>query len=244
MSYFMALLVFVFGTNTSLADASILIPKITGPTTFLVNQRYSWQVTSTKNLNNNLFYKITYGDEPRALNIVGNPYPRTGKLNISHRYKKPGNYIIRADIYTKEGVVSTGVLSVTVTNKLEEASKKPVACTLEAKLCPDGSFVTRTGSNCEFSACPANTGSSAPAKDPPTITLPKTEPTSNPSTKSCITPWGNKTVANGETVSSQPYFSNGSYSGTVVVPIMKCNNGTWLTCDWQGNSCKVRELIQ
>jgi hypothetical protein len=35
-----------------------------------------------------------------------------------------------------------------------------VACTLEAKLCPDGSSVGRTGPNCEFAQCP---GSPAPA---------------------------------------------------------------------------------
>jgi len=29
-----------------------------------------------------------------------------------------------------------------------------VACTQEAKLCPDGSYVSREGPNCEFSACP------------------------------------------------------------------------------------------
>lgn len=29
-----------------------------------------------------------------------------------------------------------------------------VACTQEAKLCPDGSYVGRTGHKCEFSACP------------------------------------------------------------------------------------------
>lgn len=29
------------------------------------------------------------------------------------------------------------------------------ACTQEAKLCPDGSAVGRTGPNCEFAACPA-----------------------------------------------------------------------------------------
>ncbi|MEZ4200005.1 MAG: hypothetical protein R3B69_00140 [Candidatus Paceibacterota bacterium] len=28
------------------------------------------------------------------------------------------------------------------------------ACTLEAKLCPDGSAVGRIGPNCEFAACP------------------------------------------------------------------------------------------
>ena len=29
-----------------------------------------------------------------------------------------------------------------------------VACTQDAKLCPDGSYVGRTGPNCEFAACP------------------------------------------------------------------------------------------
>ncbi len=34
--------------------------------------------------------------------------------------------------------------------------QKPVVqvCTQEAKLCPDGSYVGRTGPNCEFAACP------------------------------------------------------------------------------------------
>lgn len=31
---------------------------------------------------------------------------------------------------------------------------EPVACTMEAKICPDGSAVGRTGPNCEFEACP------------------------------------------------------------------------------------------
>jgi thiol-disulfide isomerase/thioredoxin len=33
-------------------------------------------------------------------------------------------------------------------------NKDSVACTTEAKLCPDGSSVGRTGPNCEFSECP------------------------------------------------------------------------------------------
>ena len=32
---------------------------------------------------------------------------------------------------------------------------KQVACTLEAKLCPDGSAVGRVGQNCEFAPCPS-----------------------------------------------------------------------------------------
>ena len=33
-------------------------------------------------------------------------------------------------------------------------SPEGVACTMEAKLCPDGSHVGRSGPNCEFTACP------------------------------------------------------------------------------------------
>ncbi len=32
---------------------------------------------------------------------------------------------------------------------------QPKACTQEAKQCPDGSYVGRTGPNCEFTACPS-----------------------------------------------------------------------------------------
>lgn len=34
----------------------------------------------------------------------------------------------------------------------------PVACTMDAKVCPDGSAVGRTGPNCEFAACPGTKG--------------------------------------------------------------------------------------
>jgi len=33
-----------------------------------------------------------------------------------------------------------------------------VVCTQEAKLCPDGSYVSRIGPNCEFAACPTMSG--------------------------------------------------------------------------------------
>lgn len=35
------------------------------------------------------------------------------------------------------------------------ADQKPLACTEEAKVCPDGSAVGRTAPNCEFAACPS-----------------------------------------------------------------------------------------
>jgi hypothetical protein len=33
-------------------------------------------------------------------------------------------------------------------------SEKPVACTMEAKQCPDGNFVGRVGPDCAFAECP------------------------------------------------------------------------------------------
>ena len=33
-------------------------------------------------------------------------------------------------------------------------NNEPVACTMEAKMCEDGSFAGRTGPNCEFEKCP------------------------------------------------------------------------------------------
>lgn len=42
-----------------------------------------------------------------------------------------------------------------------KAQPKPVACTEEAKLCPDGSYVSRTGPDCEFAECPATADQTA-----------------------------------------------------------------------------------
>lgn len=47
-----------------------------------------------------------------------------------------------------------------VVNKLPRVNE-PVACTMDAKICPDGSAVGRTAPNCEFSPCPENISVSA-----------------------------------------------------------------------------------
>ncbi len=46
-----------------------------------------------------------------------------------------------------------------------------VACTEEAKLCPDGSYVVRTGLMCEFAGCPTVTSSTFPTDVPYRATL-------------------------------------------------------------------------
>lgn len=47
------------------------------------------------------------------------------------------------------GVIGGGFYYFAQNNKTEG-----IACTMEAKICPDGSYVGRTGPKCEFSQCP------------------------------------------------------------------------------------------
>ena len=44
--------------------------------------------------------------------------------------------------------------SVTPTVTPMNTNVNDIVCTQEAKQCPDGSYVGRTGSNCEFTPCP------------------------------------------------------------------------------------------
>lgn len=50
-------------------------------------------------------------------------------------------------------------------------AEEPVMCTMEAKLCPDGSYVSRTGPHCEFAPCPGEDGNTGthpqPIPEPP-----------------------------------------------------------------------------
>lgn len=39
-------------------------------------------------------------------------------------------------------------------HSLGAGEDKPIACTMDAKICPDGSAVGRSGPNCEFAPCP------------------------------------------------------------------------------------------
>lgn len=48
---------------------------------------------------------------------------------------------------------------------------EPIACTMDAKVCPDGSAVGRTGPNCEFAPCPEE----SPKNDLIRVTTPSAE---------------------------------------------------------------------
>ena len=57
-----------------------------------------------------------------------------------------------------------------------EVPPQEVACTLEAKICPDGSAVGRVGPNCEFAPCPSPTPIQQPAPEPEPEPAPSPSP--------------------------------------------------------------------
>ena len=46
----------------------------------------------------------------------------------------------------------------------------PQACTMEAKMCPDGSYVGRTGPSCQFAECPSLSGTTVIKTDTGVLT--------------------------------------------------------------------------
>ena len=58
------------------------------------------------------------------------------------------NYIIALILIAVAGI------TLLITNKMTPDDIGGSVCTMEAKMCPDGSSVGRSGPNCEFSACP------------------------------------------------------------------------------------------
>lgn len=56
---------------------------------------------------------------------------------------------------------SSDTTNASVVEGTTDAADYPVACTADAKICPDGSAVGRVGPNCEFAACPGEESSDA-----------------------------------------------------------------------------------
>lgn len=61
-------------------------------------------------------------------------------------------------------IVGALVVGISVTKEPEPVTPEPVACTMDARICPDGTSVGRVGPNCEFAPCPTSTNE-APIDD-------------------------------------------------------------------------------
>ncbi len=72
---------------------------------------------------------------------------------VSDIFTTAGNYSVT--VKNPDGQASSGrrltAVSVSASGSSNQGTR---VCTQEAKLCPDGSYVGRTGPNCEFTACP------------------------------------------------------------------------------------------
>ncbi len=57
-------------------------------------------------------------------------------------------------------LVGGGAYAYSQMDAAETENGAAVVCTMDAKLCSDGSYVGRTGPNCEFAQCPAGNATS------------------------------------------------------------------------------------
>lgn len=60
----------------------------------------------------------------------------------------------------------TLIPTITIPVPTSTSSAQPKACTQDAKICPDGTGVGRTGPNCEFAPCPAKSATESPTISP------------------------------------------------------------------------------
>lgn len=101
--------------------------------------------------------------------------PLAPEDTVSHSNKNPSLSMLLSGVALVTAIVAGGIgyylgsMQKTQTALPEQevqVSTKPetnqVACTMEAKICPDGSSVSRGGPNCEFAACPNEEIQSSP----------------------------------------------------------------------------------
>lgn len=113
------------------------------------------------------------------------------------------------------------------TNEREKGENTKTECPTDAKVCPDGSSVGRTGSKCEFAACP-----NTPAKTP--TATPKEATPSTPTSP----------AISGTVVAR--YSERVSVGGVAITPVEVVEDNRCPSdaqCVWQG-TIKVRTRIQ
>ena len=70
-------------------------------------------------------------------------------------------------------IILVGIGGLVYRNAVEHPSR-PIACPADAKVCPDGTSVGRSGPFCEFALCPSIATSSVPALSTSTSTATST----------------------------------------------------------------------
>ncbi|MDO8590715.1 MAG: Gmad2 immunoglobulin-like domain-containing protein, partial [bacterium] len=87
------------------------------------------------------------------------PFEATLNFTVDkNAYSNRGALILQKDnpsgLPEYDDALEIPVMFAEITNTQGYTPPLPKACTQEAKLCSDGSYVSRTGPNCEFASCP------------------------------------------------------------------------------------------
>ncbi len=135
-----------------------VISGFSGPTTLSINQTGTWTINASDPENGQLSYSVAWGDEytvmPMMSSAARDAFVQT--TTFTHAYGTAGTYnvtIVVRDASGKEAKTSSTV----------RVGEPLIACTADAMQCPNGTWVGRTGSNCEFFCPTSTTGASCTA---------------------------------------------------------------------------------
>ena len=126
------------------------ISSFSGPTTLAVNASGTWTIQASDPENQSLKYSIVWGDEFQGIpafmsTVMRDVYVQA--TTFTHSYAQAGTYTVIIVASDSSGAVAK------TTSTVRVGASEPVACTADARQCPDGSWVGRTGPSCQF-VCP------------------------------------------------------------------------------------------
>jgi hypothetical protein len=137
---------------------SPVIKSFSGPTQLNINQTGTWKIEASIFNNQQLTYNITWGDEKYDYKMgllaplyISSVFPQN--TTFEHSYSNTGTYTVTITVTAANGQSTKTTTTVNVINN-NYYNNYPVACTSDARQCPNGTWVGRSGPNCEF-ICPA-----------------------------------------------------------------------------------------
>ena len=142
-----------FSDATSTISTPPTISAFAGPLSLGVGEAGTWTLRASDASNESLSYSLVWGDEIALDMLKSLAYTAptfSQATSFMHTYGKSGVYTIVITVQNARAQTS----KVTATVSVHEASSPVTSCTADAKQCSDGSYVGRSGPNCEFAACP------------------------------------------------------------------------------------------
>lgn len=87
-----------------------------------------------------------------ATSSTEEPFPVSEKIKDAEK----SVVVIEEDLPNDDGLVTENREVNSIVEGIQDPKEEldPVACTMDAKQCPDGSYVGREAPNCEFQKCP------------------------------------------------------------------------------------------